>query len=119
MLVLVETNDLGSALLYFGIFLAMLYIATGRLSFRPRGLRAVPRRRLRGRPGDRTRPRADHDLAPSVDDPEGVLPVDGHHGTRQDCQSYQLVKSLYSIANGGFGGTGLGKGTFTATNGRR
>jgi cell division protein FtsW (lipid II flippase) len=27
MLVLVETNDLGSALLYFGIFLAMLYIA--------------------------------------------------------------------------------------------
>ena len=29
MLVLVETNDLGSALLYFGIFLAMLYVATG------------------------------------------------------------------------------------------
>ena len=28
MLVLVETNDLGSALLYFGIFLAMLYVAT-------------------------------------------------------------------------------------------
>ena len=36
---------------------------------------------------------------------------------RQDCQSYQLVKSLYSIANGGFGGTGLGKGTFTTTGG--
>ena len=33
MLVLVETNDLGSALLYFGIFLAMLYIATARLSY--------------------------------------------------------------------------------------
>src|SRR2546425_114172 len=30
MLVLFETNDLGSALLYFGIFLAMLYVATGR-----------------------------------------------------------------------------------------
>ena len=30
MLVLVETNDLGTALLYFGIFLAMLYVATGR-----------------------------------------------------------------------------------------
>jgi len=30
MLVLIETNDLGSALLYFGIFLAMLYVATGR-----------------------------------------------------------------------------------------
>src|SRR5690242_10973550 len=33
MLVLVETNDLGSALLYFGIFLAMLYVATGRLTY--------------------------------------------------------------------------------------
>src|SRR4029077_8260684 len=31
MLVLVATNDLGSALLYFGIFIAMLYIATARL----------------------------------------------------------------------------------------
>ncbi len=38
MLVLVETNDLGSALLYFGIFLAMLYIATARLSFVAVGL---------------------------------------------------------------------------------
>src|SRR5919199_1615329 len=33
MLVLFETNDLGSALLYFGIFLAMLYVATGRALF--------------------------------------------------------------------------------------
>src|SRR6266516_2203795 len=33
MLVLVETNDLGSALLYFGIFLGMLYVATCRLLF--------------------------------------------------------------------------------------
>jgi cell division protein FtsW (lipid II flippase) len=38
---------------------------------------------------------------------------------RQDCQSYQLVKSLYSIANGGFGGAGLGKGTFTTTGGQQ
>ena len=38
MLVLVETNDLGSALLYFGIFLAMLYVATGRLLYVGSGL---------------------------------------------------------------------------------
>ena len=33
MLVLLATDDLGSALLYYGIFLAMLYVATARLSF--------------------------------------------------------------------------------------
>ena len=38
MLVLVQTNDLGSALLLFGIFLAMLYVATGRAPTRPPGL---------------------------------------------------------------------------------
>ncbi len=36
---------------------------------------------------------------------------------RQECDSYQLVRSLYSIANGGFGGKGLGKGTFANANG--
>ena len=35
MLVIVETNDLGSAFLYFGIFLAMLYVATGARSSSP------------------------------------------------------------------------------------
>src|SRR5579864_7683214 len=33
MLVLVSSNDLGQALLYYGIFLSMLYVATARLSF--------------------------------------------------------------------------------------
>src|SRR5436305_5806391 len=33
MLVLVETNDLGSALLRLGIFLAMLYVATARAAY--------------------------------------------------------------------------------------
>ena len=38
MLVLVQTSDLGSALLYFGIFLAMLYVATGRAVYVAVGL---------------------------------------------------------------------------------
>jgi cell division protein FtsW (lipid II flippase) len=38
---------------------------------------------------------------------------------RQDCQSYQLVKSLYSMGHGGYGGTGLGKGTFTDPTGHQ
>jgi cell division protein FtsW (lipid II flippase) len=45
-------------------------------------------------------------------------PISGHLDLRQNCQSFQLVKSLYSIANGGFGGAGLGKGTFTTTDGK-
>ena len=38
MLLLFVTNDLGSALLYYGIFLAMVYVATARLSFVAAGL---------------------------------------------------------------------------------
>ena len=41
----------------------------------------------------------------------------GEMALRQDCGSFQLVKSLYSIGNGGFGGTGFGRGTFTTTSG--
>jgi len=38
MLVLVETRDIGSALLYFGIFLAMVYVATARIVYVGAGL---------------------------------------------------------------------------------
>ena len=38
MAVLVQTNDLGSALLYFGIFLGMLYVATDRPLYAGAGL---------------------------------------------------------------------------------
>ena len=53
-----------------------------------------------------------------MDDGQGLLPArPAALALRQDCESYQLVKSLYSIGNGGFGGAGLGKGTFTTTDG--
>ena len=44
-------------------------------------------------------------------------PSTGGLALRQDCESYQLVRSLYSIANGSFPGTGLGKGTFSTPEG--
>ncbi len=92
MLVLVATNDLGSALLYFGIFISMLYIATARLSFVVAGPRA-----LRGR-------RATPPTARSPTSPSGsrsgcipgstqqkvYCPQTGTLALRQDCQSYQL-----------------------------
>ena len=37
-------------------------------------------------------------------------PSTGGLALRQDCESYQLVKSLYSIGNGGFGGAGPRQG---------
>ena len=118
MLVLASSNDLGSGLLYFGIFLSMLYIATARLSFVFAGIalfavggvgayEKIPH--VHERVTIWLQPWTTHKV---------YCPSTGGLALRQDCESYQLVKSLYSIANGGFGGAGLGKGTFTTTDGK-
>ena len=117
MLVLLQTNDLGSALLQFGIFLAMLYVATGRASFTAAGLvlftvgAAAIYQVV-----DHVRQRVTIWLQPWTEEPVFCAQT-GEMALRQDCGSFQLVKSLYSIGNGGFGGTGLGRGTFTTTGG--
>jgi len=117
MLVLVQTSDLGSALLNFGIFLAMLYIATNRLSIVLAGLAlfaggaAVLYNAL-----DRVQQRVTVWLEPWTDD-KVYCAINGALEYRQNCDSYQLVKSLYSIANGGYGGTGIGNGTFQTVDG--
>ncbi len=117
MLVLVETNDLGSALLYFGIFLAMLYIATARLSYVAAGLVLFAIGSFAaGTEIAHVHERITIWLHPWTQS-KVFCPSTDTMALRQDCQSYQLVKSLYSIASGGFGGTGLGKGTFTTANG--
>ena len=117
-LVIVATNDLGSALLYFGIFIAMLYVATARLSFVLVGLVLFA---AGGFLADRTIPHVSERvtiwLHPWTTKLAPCAQAAGGMALRQDCHSYQLVKSLYSIANGGFAGTVLGKGTFTTTNG--
>ncbi|HET8607934.1 MAG TPA: FtsW/RodA/SpoVE family cell cycle protein [Gaiellaceae bacterium] len=117
MLVLFETNDLGSALLYYGVFLAMVYVATGRAIYSLLGLglfvggsyalyQVVPH--VRDRVTIWLHPWTSHPVP---------CPFTGHLALRQDCQSYQLVKSLYSIASGGYVGPGFGKGTFTTPDG--
>ena len=103
MLVLLQTNDLGSGLLYFGIFLAMLYVATARVAFVLAGSLLF----LIGSA-------AVHQLVPRVQQRVSIWLDPWPYA--QD-ESYQLVQSNYSIANGGFGGTGLGRGTFTSTGG--
>ena len=103
MLVLVETNDLGSALLYFGIFLAMLYVATGRIAFVAIGAVLF----LGGSAAAYTMIGHVRERVQIWLDPWPHLHTSG----------YQLIQSLYSISNGGFVGPGLGKGTFTTTAG--
>jgi cell division protein FtsW (lipid II flippase) len=117
MLVLVQTSDLGSALLNFGIFLAMVYAATGRLVYVGAGIALF----LAGSAGlytslSRVHQRVTVWLHPWTD-VKIYCAINGKLEYRQNCDSYQLVKSLYSIANGGYGGTGLGKGTFETVNG--
>ncbi len=117
MLVLVQTSDLGSALLNFGIFLAMVYVATGRALYVGVGIALF----LAGSAAlynalGRVQERVTVWLHPWTD-VKVPCPINGTLDYRQNCESYQLVKSLYSVANGGYGGTGLGKGTFTTVDG--
>jgi cell division protein FtsW (lipid II flippase) len=103
MLIIVETNDLGSALLFYGIFLSMLYVATGRALYVAIGLglfgggAAVAYSSI-----TRVQERVDCWLHPWAD----------VHGA-----CYQTVQGSYAIANGQFGGTGFGRGTFTTISG--
>jgi cell division protein FtsW (lipid II flippase) len=117
MLVLFATDDLGSGLLFYGIFLGMLYVATARVAFVAAGLglfivgsvviyRGTPH--VRERVLNWIHPWTTHKI---------YCPLSGTQALRQDCQSYQEVQSLYSIAHGGMGGTGLGRGTFRNASG--
>ncbi|HEX2292368.1 MAG TPA: FtsW/RodA/SpoVE family cell cycle protein [Gaiellaceae bacterium] len=105
MAVLVLTNDLGGGLLYFGIFLAMLYVATAQVWFVAAGAAmfvggaALVYTQV-GRVAERVRMWLD----PWSD---------------ADGGGYQTIQSIYSIANGNFGGTGFGQGTFTDADGNQ
>ncbi|HMJ00582.1 MAG TPA: FtsW/RodA/SpoVE family cell cycle protein [Gaiellaceae bacterium] len=103
MLVIVETNDLGSALLYYGIFLAVLYVATARAWYAAAGLVLFV-----GGSG------LLYHFVPRVQERVSIWIDPWSHATTS---GYQITQSLYSIGNGGFDGKGLGKGVFATTNG--
>jgi cell division protein FtsW (lipid II flippase) len=105
MLVLFATDDLGSALLYYGIFLAMLYVATARLSFvaAALGLFLVGAFAI-------TR------VTPHVQERVNVWLDPYPHA---QTTGYQILQSLYSIAHGGVGGTGLGRGIVNTPGGQQ
>jgi peptidoglycan glycosyltransferase len=99
MLIVVRLNDLGTALLFFGIFLTMLFVATGRRSYVLIGLilfvaGAFVAYQLFGH----VQVRINVWLDPFAD-PLGA--------------GFQPVRALYALGRGGIFGEGLGQGIVT------
>lgn len=96
LLVVAFERDLGSALLFYTIFLIMLYVATGRVSYVIIGLALLAVGAF------------------------GMYQIMNHVQVRvaiwldpfSDAQNlgYQIVQSLFSLADGGLAGVGIGKG---------
>ena len=100
MSVIVFQRDLGTALLYFGMFLVMLYVATGRLSWVVLGMSLfLGGALIASQTLDYVNGRFTNWL--DAFNP-GVYSADGG--------SYQLVQGIFGLANGGLIGTGLGQG---------
>ena len=100
MIVLVAQHDLGTALLYFGLFLVMLYVATGRGSWIAIGvILFVAGVWVASRFLTYVNGRIDGWL-----NPFDQANYDATGG------SYQLVQGLFGLAAGGVFGTGLGRG---------
>ncbi len=97
-LILVVIKDLGTSLLFFGIFLALLYVATERFSWVVIGLLLFAASAYFSYHAfGHVRLRVDiwlHTFRPSLIQNE----------------SYQLAQGLFGLANGGLLGTGLGRG---------
>ncbi|MFT4148509.1 MAG: FtsW/RodA/SpoVE family cell cycle protein [Micrococcaceae bacterium] len=99
--ILILQKDLGSALLYFGLFMSMLYIATGRVSWILIGLSLISIAvffvaRTLPHVGDRF--------------------VIWRHAFDDDTYnkafggSYQIVQGIFGLSSGGLTGTGWGQG---------
>jgi len=98
MLVMVFEKDLGATLLFFGIFLAMLYLATGEPFYVVIGLLMLVA-------GGFVAYHAFAHVAARVD----VWLAPFNSDLRFD-QAYQLTQGLFSLANAGLLGAGLGNG---------
>ena len=100
LLVLVGEKDLGTSLLYFGLFLVMIYVATGRAIYVVVGLGMfVTSAFVAGRVMSYVTGRFDAWLNP-------------FDSTHYDAigGSYQLVQGIFGMAHGSVIGTGLGGG---------
>jgi peptidoglycan glycosyltransferase len=96
LLLLIKQNDLGSALLFLGIFLAMVYVGTARAFYPLSGLILFTAGAVL----------AFH-LFPHVRDRTEIWLDPWAHASGS---GYQLVQGLIALAVGGIGGQGLGQG---------
>jgi peptidoglycan glycosyltransferase len=96
-LVMVREKDLGSSLLFFAVFAAMLYIATDRWSY----LVVAAGMFLAGAFAAYQLFTHVSDRVSSWVDPWSVYNTKG----------FQLVQSMFALGSGGFAGTGLGLGS--------
>jgi cell division protein FtsW (lipid II flippase) len=98
--IIVLQRDLGTGLLIFGMFVAMLYVATGKTSWVLIGLVLVASGAFLA---SRFLPYVNGRFANWLNafDPE-VIDRDGG--------SYQLVQGIFGLSHGGLFGTGLGQG---------
>jgi peptidoglycan glycosyltransferase len=103
MLIVIISRDLGTALLFLGIFLTMLFVATGRRSYVLVGLVLfVVGSFVVYQLFDHVQRRVDSWIDPFAD-PSGA--------------GYQAVQSLYAFGRGGLFGEGLGQGLLPTAGG--
>jgi cell division protein FtsW (lipid II flippase) len=100
MAVLIFQRDLGTSLLYFGLFLVMIYVATGRLSWVILGLGLFVGGAIV----------ASQTLSYVTSRFHGWLDAFNPDVYNRQGGSYQLVQGLFGLAHGGLIGTGLGEG---------
>ncbi|MEY2514032.1 MAG: hypothetical protein QOJ89_1390, partial [bacterium] len=100
MVLLFVIQDLGSSLMFFGGFLALVYVATNRISFVliGLGLFAVGARVL-------------YAIRPTIQNrvDAWLHPFDSHIYNQSVGGSYQIAQSVFSQADGGFFGQGFGQ----------
>ena len=100
MVLLFVIQDIGSSLMFFGGFLALVYVATNRISFVLIGLSLFA---LGARVLYAVRPTIQH----RVD--AWLHPFDPEIYNRDPGGSYQIAQSIFSQADGGFFGQGFGQ----------
>lgn len=103
LLLLVFQRDLGTALIYFGTFLAMVYVATARVLYISVGMGLFMA-------GGAVSYMLFHHVRQRVDiwllNPYGFMEL----GEKAYDQAYQVIQSLFAIGAGGMTGSGLGGG---------